>query len=645
MKKAKLVPVRNIVIEDKFWGKFQKLVKEEVLEYQWKAMNDQIEGAEKSHCLANFRIAAGEEEGDFYGAAFQDSDLAKWIEAAAYISSIQPNEGLKQKIDEAVTLIEKTQQPDGYFNTYFILKAPDEKFQNLCEGHELYTLGHMIEAAVACYEVLGDKRLLGVVCKMADLVYDTFGDAENKRYGVPGHQEIELALVKLYEVTGKKEYLELAKYFIDARGQKDYFRQELEKNEGRRIFPEFYDYRPEYSQSHLPVREQKAAEGHAVRAVYMYSAMADLAYEYQDEELFLACGRLWNNIVKKRMYITGGIGSSGILERFTTDYDLPNAYNYAETCASVGLALFGRRMTQITRNAQYYDVVERALYNTVLAGMAMDGKSFFYVNPLEVWPPSCIERTSKEHVKSIRQKWFSVACCPSNIARTLGSLGQYIYCVEGSTLYVNMYIGNEAEIPLDKGHISVHMKSWMPWRGHVVLEVQENNGAESLALRIPEYALNYQITINDKACDFNEDNGYAIVKNIERGQQIIIDYEMLPQYVYANPNVREDEGKVCMMYGPLVYALEEQDNQENLQSYYIKTDVAPEKIWSEDLFGGSYVLQAEAKRIQNGSWKGEELYSTFKPKYEDTKITAIPYAFWCNRVPGEMLVWIKEWMQ
>ena len=371
--------LNKVKVTDKFWQGYQELVINTVIPYQEKILNDEIPGVEKSHALANFRIAAGLEEGEFYGMVFQDSDVAKWLEGVAYALEVRPDAELEERADKVIEIIEKAQQDDGYLNTFFTIKEPEHRWQNLQECHELYCAGHMMEAAAAYYEVTGKDRLLHVMERMAEHIGKRFGTEEGKEPGIPGHQEIELALIRLYHVTGEKKYLETAKYFIDTRGVgENYFLEEEKRPEYKQIFPEFAGYDPRYSQSHEPVREQKTAEGHAVRAVYMYCAMADLAYEYKDKELLDACKTLWEDMTKRQMYITGSIGASGLLERFTTDYDLPNNCNYSETCASIGLALFGRRMAQITKDASYMDVVERALYNTLLSGIAQDGKSFFY---------------------------------------------------------------------------------------------------------------------------------------------------------------------------------------------------------------------------------------------------------------------------
>ena len=438
MDKLQLISLNDTKIDDFFWNKYIKLVTKEIIPYQWEILNDRVKDAEPSHCIENFKIAAGISSGNFEGAVFQDSDVAKWLEAVAFSLSYEPNEDLEAIADSVIELIGKAQQENGYINTYFTIEEPDLKWVNLREGHELYCAGHLIEAAVAYYKVTGKEKFLVIMRKFADLICEVFY-SEGYENAVPGHEEIELALIKLYEVTGEEKYLCMAKVFVDRRGTTpNYLLTEHNKNNWPNIFKDNNPFFPEYSQCHKPVREQETAEGHAVRAVYLYCAMADLAYYYQDVALLEACEKLWKNIIRKRMYITGGIGSSGAYERFTCDYDLPNRSNYSETCASIGFALFSRRMNQITRDAKYADAYEMALYNTVLAGIALDGKSFFYVNPLEVDPKACMENTSMAHVKANRQKWFGVACCPPNIARTLASLGEYIYFTEKNSIWISL---------------------------------------------------------------------------------------------------------------------------------------------------------------------------------------------------------------
>lgn len=640
--RARSLKLQDIKIKDSFWSKHVDLVKNVIIPYQWEAMNDRIPDAESSHCLENFRIAAGETEGEFYGMVFQDSDIAKWLEAVGFSLATNPDKQLEQLADDVIDLICRAQCEDGYLNTYFTIKEPERRWKDLCMGHELYCAGHMMEAAVAYYQATGKDKFLNCLCRFADLICDTFGYGENQIPGYPGHEEIEIGLIKLYEVTGIKKYLNQAKYFIDARGVgKNYFIKEQESLDYKKIFADMGRYDISYSQSHLPVREQKTAEGHSVRAVYLYCAMADLAYEYQDESLLDACKNIWNNIIEKRMYITGGIGSSGILERFTVDYDLPNEYNYSESCASIGLALFALRMAQITKDASYMDVAERALYNTVLAGIALDGKSFFYVNPLEVWPEACKDRTSKEHVKPVRQKWFGVACCPPNIARTLASIGQYVYGWEKDEqeFYVNLFISNEAELNIGNDKITVKMETKFPWENVVRISLSGLKNKFTLRVRIPDYACNYCVTVDKECCLFDVKNGYALLE-IEKDAEIIISFDAPPQFVRANPLVRANVGKVAVVRGPLVYCLEEVDNGDNLACLYVDSNSSLQEVCSDN-FGGCVELLLEGERIKMDSWEGG-LYGKGKLEREKVTMKAIPYPYWCNRTPGEMTVWIKE---
>lgn len=642
MKRLESIDLKQIQINDDFWNRYVRLVREVIIPYQWDAMNDRIADAEPSHCLDNFAIAAGKKKGRFYGAVFQDTDIAKWLEAVGYsLASAGRDAELEKTADDVIELIAQAQQEDGYLDTYYILQEPGKRWQNLCEGHELYTAGHMMEAAVAYYQATGKRRLLDVVLRLADLICRTFGAEEGKIHGYPGHQEVEIGLIKLYFVTGERRYLEQARYFIDARGVgENYFLQERRRPDFQTIFWGFDDYDPSYSQSHLPVREQKTAEGHAVRAVYMYSAMADLACEYQDAALLDACKTLWNNMVSRRMYLTGGIGSSGILERFTTDYDLPNDCNYAESCASIGLALFGLRMAQITGEASYIDVVERALYNTVLAGIAQDGRSFFYVNPLEVWPESCLPHTSREHIRPRRQKWFGVACCPPNIARTLASLGQYLYARSDDRLYLNLFVSGQVQTPLAGGTAAVRVETRFPLTNSLTIRIEQApGGVLPLAVRIPDYAERFRIQTDGVDVPYRTEKGYALLE-AQEGSTVTIRFDAPPKFVRANPQVRADCGKVALVRGPLVYCLEQIDNGEDLAALYVDAGAAIREVESE-LFGGSVLLETDGKRMKTEDW-GEELYAAHPVVLQDVRLRAVPYAYWNNRGQGEMTVWIKE---
>ena len=631
------VQLSKINITDAFWKRYTDLVEDVIIPYQWDIMNDNIPGVESSHCLENFKIAAGLKKGQFYGAVFQDTDVAKWLEAVGYSLAEKKNEKLEKLADDAIDVIVQAQQKDGYLDTYFIIKEPEQRWRNLCEGHELYSAGHMIEAAIAYYEGTGKRKLLDSMIRLADLICRTFGPEEGQNHGYPGHQEIELALVRLYRVTQDKKYLKQAKYFLDIRGVgENYFLVERKQKNFKRIFPELEDYDPAYSQSHEPVRKQKTAEGHAVRAVYMYSAMADVAEEYQDKELMEACENLWENITQKRMYITGGIGSSGFLERFTTDYDLQNDSNYSETCASIGMALFSLRMANITRDSRYAEVMEQELYNNILAGIAQDGKSFFYVNPLEIKPRQCMPHTSRAHVKARRQKWFGVACCPPNIARTLASLGQYIYGVDGADIYTHLYIGNQTDIPVNNDVVQIRIDSMFPWNGNIKVKVQGVKEKIKLHFRIPSYSENFQLYCNGEERELKVNNGYAYVEICENSR-IDIQFDMPVAFLHANYKVSADVGKVAIKRGPIVYCLEEIDNGPDLQCIYLSSKEA--HVRKSRSFPECFEIELQGRRLIS---KSEGLYSSDGLSYSDVNIQAIPYAYWNNRREGEMLVWIHE---
>lgn len=622
------IPLKDIQIQDRFWKERLDLVRKEIIPYQWEAMNDRVPNAEPSHCIENYRIAAGQAQGSFYGEVFQDSDLAKWLEAVAYVLSFQPDPKLEKLADEAIELVCAAQQPDGYLNTFFTIKEPDQRWRNLREGHELYCAGHMMEAAVAYFEATGKRRLLDAMMRLADLIYNTFGPEEGKIHAYPGHEEVELALFRMYRATGVRRYLELSAYFINCRGTgENYFRNENDRPGYLPIWGSMdTNSDMSYYQAHQPVREQKQAAGHAVRAMYLYSAMADLAGELKDEGLLNACKTLWNDVTERQMYVTGGVGASGILERFTTDYDLSNEMAYAESCASIGLMLFGLRMNRVTRQAQYFDPVERALYNTVLASVALDGKSFFYVNPLEVWPKACMPYTSKEHVKPVRQPWFSCACCPPNIARTFASLGQYIWAQDSQRVYLNLFISSTVKA---KNGAILKLETEFPMGN--VLKITSDQVLE-LAVRIPGYGKNFRANVS-----YRKENGYGVFE-LEAGKELEIQFDAPACFIRANPEVRACSGKVCIQRGPVVYCLEEIDNGSNLSALSVDTAVSPGERESD--IPGGLMITASGKRRR--AWTDDKLYGEFPSQYEETVLQAVPYAFWGNREKGEMTVWIRE---
>lgn len=625
---------QNIKITDSLFGTYVDMIANSVLPYQWEMLNDRIPSAPRSQCLKNFRIAAGDLEGAFYGAVFQDSDAYKWLEAAAYCIESGKGDHFIKMADELVHLIARAQQPDGYLNTYFTIVSPLQRWTNLVEGHELYCAGHLIEAAVAYTRATGNKKILDVAVRFADLITKTFGAEEGKIAGYPGHQEIEVALLKLYRYTKNSHYLKTAEYFIRQRGkQPNYFSQEIQNRKGIGIFPEFADYDLVYAQSHKEPVLQREVEGHAVRAMYMCAAMADLALETDDQDMKDACHALWESTTERRMYITGGIGSSGFLERFTTDYDLDNTTMYCETCASVGLMMFGQRMTSLTGDAVYYDAVERALCNTVLAGISATGKKYFYVNPLEVWPSSCLPYTSKKHIKPERQDWFDVACCPTNIARTLASLGQYIYAKDGEKLCINLFISSSITEIFGGEICSLHLSADPGRKGSIRIEVDHSI---ELKIRIPSYARNPAFSINGVSFDPCIEKGYACI-SVKENSILDIELNIVPEWTASNSLVRANAGKAALTFGPFVYCFEEIDNESNLSSVFIHSEKIPQYNGTlESLPGNMPSISVQGTRITSGV-KG--LYGKAQFSSESITLKAVPYCLWCNRTPGEMTVW------
>lgn len=642
--KLNSIDLKNIQIDDAFWNTYINLVDEVILPFQWDLMNDMVEGAEKSHCIQNFKIACGLEKGYHQGMVFQDTDLAKWLEAAAYSLAKKKNPKLEELADYAIDLIVSSQCEDGYINTYYTITGKP-RWSNLLEGHELYTAGHMIEAAVAYYKATGKTKFLNAMRRFADCIYKTFGKEDGKIHGYPGHPEVELALVKLYHATGEKKYLELARYFVEERGSLPcYFLGEESVKTGNFIFPEFKDFGLDYTQCHVPIREQKTAEGHAVRAVYLYSAMADLAYEYNDEELLKQCDELWENITEKRMYITGSIGSAAHGERFTADYDLPNNTNYSESCATIGLAMFSNRMFQITKDRKYADVVELALYNTLLAGVALDGRRFFYVNPLETVPEIAAKNPTMRHIKTARQPWFGVACCPPNIARTLASLGNYIYAADKNCIFINLFIANEAKIPLESGIVKLKICSQYPSNGSVKISVSPQSSLRdfSIAVRIPEFSKKFSVKINGNPAECSLEKGYAYMKRKwKENDEIELVLDTSFRFVRCNPKVRGNIGKVCLMKGPWVYCMEEIDNGKYLSSIRIDASKGAKETIDPSLPKGIACAVLQGEKIDY-SLVCEKLYSEDKLPYKTGEFKAIPYCLWNNRGEGEMLVWISE---
>lgn len=635
----------QVKITDAFWSQMQEKVIDVVIPFQEKVLNDEIPDVEKSHAIENFRIAAGLSQGEFYGMVFQDSDVAKWLEGVAYSLAVRPDPALEERADAIIEIIEQAQQPDGYLDTYFIIKEPERRWQNLQECHELYCAGHMMEAAAAYYRVTGKDRLLHVTKRLADHIIDRFGPEDGKEHGFPGHQEVEIGLMKLYHVTGDERYKSMARYFLEERGKNpDYFYEEKVKR-GWQYWGEYDQERPDaaYNQSHQTIYEQKEAVGHAVRALYMYTAMADLAGTDDDKRLYQACKTLWDNIVDKKMYITGGLGGDSEYEAFAGNYELPNDMAYAETCASIAMIFFSHHMLEMDMDGAYADIIEKELYNGTISGMQLDGKKYFYVNPLECEPGVSGKLFGYRHALPNRPGWYACACCPPNLIRLITSLGKYCFSESDTAIYSHLMIGQEAQ--MEKADITV--KTGYPWKGETEYQITPKTDQEfTLAIHIPYYVdLEKQeavLTVNGEQWNVSElmKKGYAyITRKWAKGDVVALQFPMEVRKVYANQHVRENAGCVALMRGPVVYCLEGADNGELLQSLRIPKELkAAPCLCEEGVLKGHVLLKIDGFRMVTGP----KLYSEKPPVKERAQLTAIPYYTWANRGENQMRVWVQE---
>ena len=638
MRNQKSIKLEKVKVNDGFWSSVQALVRDVVIPYQLEVMEDNVPGVEKSHVIQNFRIAAGEADGEHYGFIFQDSDLAKWLEAVAYSLTIHPDKELEKQADELIALVGRAQESDGYLNTFFTIKEPDRKWTNLQEAHEMYVSGHMIEAAVAYYQATGKEELLNIMRRNADLICSRFG--HDKIRGFPGHQEIELALLRLYEVTGEESYLETAKYFLDERGTEPSYFLEEAKTRGWFRYNNATEERT-YTQNHAPVREQDKAIGHSVRAMYMYTAMAALAAEKNDAGLKKACDTLWENVTQTQMYITGGLGSTNHGEAFTVDYDLPNATTYSETCASIGMCFFAGRMLEIKPSGQYADVLERMLYNAVLASMQFDGKRFFYVNPMEVVPGISGVVQVNKHVKPSRPEWYACACCPPNLARLLMSIGQYAWGESDDTVYAHLFLGGSAAFNT-AGGVTIECESNYPRNCDISYTVNPVNGKADFcfAVHIPTWCKEVTYSLNGKTVEAELKDGYAYFSRTwQPGDKLEINAELPILRIYSNLAVGINAGQVCLQRGPVVYCFEETDNSAPLAALRLPSDAEINEA-EIDIGTKKGILALTAKGIKETG--DNNLYSEQKPKSEPVNLLAVPYYTWGNRALGAMRVWIRE---
>lgn len=643
----------QINITDPFWMNYIKLIREEMIPYQWdvlhdtagisidKERDDQGIPSEKSNAIENLKVAAGIKEGHHYGWLFQDSDVYKWLESAANSYALHPDEKLLDMMTEVAALIEDAQEDDGYLSTYYQIERPDLKFRRLFESHELYCAGHLIEASVAHYKATGSTKLLTVSEKLVQCIQHHFGPEEGKIKGADGHQEIELALVKLYEVTGKEEYVDLSSWFLKIRGEDpDFYLKQLVENKKEGFsLGNIPRIDLNYLQAHKPVLEQEEAVGHAVRLVYMAAAMAEVASIRKDEKLFNAARKIWDNIIKKRLYITGGVGSTVRGEAFTFDYDLPNDTMYCETCASIGLLFFAKAMMKNHVDVEYAEIMEKTLYNTIISGMALDGKHFFYVNPLEVDPKASKYDPGKSHVKPSRPSWFGCACCPPNVARTLTSLNQYVSTTLQDKLYLHLYQDFEGEFEVNEQSVNVEMKTALPYKGNTTITVSGVKSTFTLLLRLPEWISDYKLI--NKALDTKKQEGYLAVK-IDSDETIEIEFELPVIEWRSHPLVKNNLNKVAIQRGPFIYCLEEEDNGSEL--HLVNIIEKPKPVDKVDKTLGKFVeLKGKAERqLISSSWQ-EQLYVADRGlATEETELSFIPYYLWANRSIGEMNVWINR---
>jgi len=622
LKSIEPVSFSSVTITDNFWKPRIEQIATTTLEaciYQTEV---------KTARIRNFEIVGGTRKGKFEGIFYDDSDVFKALEAIAYSLKNKPNAELERKADEWIDKIAAAQQTDGYLNTYYTLNGLDKRWTDM-SMHEDYNGGHLIEAAVAYFQATGKRKLLDVAVRFADHFDSLFGPG--KRHWVTGHQELELALVKLYKVTQNKKYLDMARWLLDERGH---------KYAKGYTWTEWKD--TAYAQDVKPVKEQTEITGHAVRAMYMYTGAADVAALTGDEGYMNAMKTVWEDVVYRNMYITGGIGSSGNNEGFSIDYDLPNENAYCETCASVGMVFWNQRMNLLTGESKYFDVLERSLYNGALDGLSLSGDRFFYGNPLA------------SNGRHFRREWFGTACCPANIARLVASLGDYIYNKSNDGIWINLYVSSQTKLAISKTNISIEQKSNYPWEGNITVNVNpDKKSTFSLMLRIPGWAndvpvpgdlykfnqsssATITIKVNGKDVAFTMDKGYAVIhREWKKGDVVSLELPMEVKEVVAKASVKADEDRFALQRGPLVYCVEGADNEGKAWNIIVPEKTTYQTTFEPSLLNGITIIQATVP-VVNISTDGMSINT------ESKTITAIPYYSWCNRGSNPMQVWLPR---
>jgi DUF1680 family protein len=613
------VSIKDVAVNDNFWLPKIKVIQDTTIRYAF-------DKCDKEGRMENFLVAGGKKRGSYKGKMpFDDTDLYKIIEGASLSLISKPNPDLDAYIDSIIAIIKVGQEPDGYITTWFTIdrqkppawwvSPPKARWESEVSSHELYNSGHLFEAAAAHYWATGKRNFLDIAIKNADLLVDNFGP--DKLRTPPGHQIVETGLIKLYHITQNTKYLELAKFFLDLRGD----------STTHKLYGE-------YSQDHLPVTKQTEAVGHAVRALYMYAAMTDIAMMYKDPDYFNAVNEIWENIVSKKMYITGGLGSRRDGEAFGDDYELPNLTAYNETCAAIGSVYWNHRLFLLTGDSKYYDIIERTLYNGLISGISLDGKKFFYPNPTESDGKYEFNMGS-----CTRQPWFDCSCCPTNLIRFIPSIPSLIYAVNEDSLYVNLFLSSSSHVLINGEKIEVTQETDYPWNGRIEFTINpEKEKTFTLKLRVPGWAQGrpvpsdlysyldsvhgrISLSVNGNEEKITLNRGYAeISRQWTKGDKVELDLPMAVQRVVANDNVKDDSHKVAFEYGPIVYCAEEIDNK------HVSNISIPDKC----------DLKSEEATVLS------DKVVAVKGKVHNAEFTLVPYYLWSNRGVGKMKVWFPR---
>ncbi|MHB1456816.1 MAG: glycoside hydrolase family 127 protein [Armatimonadota bacterium] len=608
--KLHAITYNQVQITDDFWQPQMETNRKITIPYM-------LDMLEKTNSIKNFELAAQHATEGYTGPPWADSDVYKALETASYALATHPDPALDHRIDGIIAKISAAQQDDGYINTCFQVQLVGERWTDLALKHEMYTAGHMFEAAVAHFQATGKRTFLDVAIRMADHIDSVFGDAPGKRIGYCGHPEIELALIKLWHVTGEKRYFDLASFFVEQRGQ------------GLLKVPPPTPLDSVYFLDDMPIREHKTIKGHAVRALYLFSSVADIAMETGDRGLIDMLETVWRNTVELRMYVTGGVGPGGGIEGFTHDYDLPNLNAYQETCASVGMAMWNQRMGILHGDAKYIDIMEKSLYNGVLAGISLDGMKFYYSNPLS--SAGDFERS----------EWFGCACCPPNVARTISMIGGYIYAAGDDSILVNLYIGNKAQIKVGSNSVNISMKTDYPWNGKVKIKIDPKQPATfALKLRIPSWCTKASADVNGEGIVKPAiDKGYMVInREWQPGDVVDLNLPMDVMQMEAHPRAVEDLNRLALQRGPLVYCIEGCDQSAPISKIAVPRGAKFRAVKKPDLLGGIVTLQGEG--LVAPKWSNPDaLYLPAQPDVK-TPVSAIPYYAWNNRGKHAMEVWI-----